>query len=93
MKKKLIEAAKESPMLDKLSRDELYEMIAELQISYEEMRDKLLTLKWKFLTLKRSMEEIDAVASISEGTEFYAMLAKKALDNEYVGDTEPRSEF
>lgn len=86
MKKAMIEAAKESPMLDKLSRAELYEMIAELQIAYDDIRDE-------FLGLKLALEEIDKVASISEGTEFYAMLAKKALDNQYVGDTEPRSEF
>lgn len=42
---------------------------------------------------REALEEIYRVASISEGVQFYAMLAKKALDHEYVGDTEPRSEF
>ena len=42
---------------------------------------------------RNTLEEIYRVASVSEGVQFYAMLAKKALDHEYVRDTEPRSEF
>lgn len=43
--------------------------------------------------LETALEEIERVALVSEGTAFYAMVARMGLDGEYVGDTEPRSEF
>jgi len=39
--------------------------------------------------LEACLEEIERVALVSEGVEFYAMLARKGLDGEYVRDPEP----
>lgn len=39
--------------------------------------------------LEACLEEIERVAQVSEGVEFYAMLARKGLDGEYVRDPQP----
>lgn len=39
--------------------------------------------------LEACLEEIERVALVSEGVEFYAMLARKGLDGEYVRDPQP----
>ncbi len=41
--------------------------------------------------LEACLEEIERVALVSEGVEFYAMLARKGLDGKYVRDPQPRS--
>jgi len=39
--------------------------------------------------LEACLEEIERVAQYSEGVKFYAMLARKGLDGEYVRDPQP----
>ena len=39
--------------------------------------------------LEACLEEIERVAQVREGVEFYAMLARKGLDGEYVRDPQP----
>lgn len=39
--------------------------------------------------LEACLEDIEKIALVSEGVEFYAMLARKGLDGEYVRDPKP----
>ena len=47
------------------------------------------SLKERIDDLEACLEEIERVALVSEGVEFYAMLARKGLDGEYVRDPQP----
>ena len=47
------------------------------------------TLQARIENLEACLEEIERVALVSEGVVFYAMLARKGLDGEYVRDPQP----
>lgn len=47
------------------------------------------SLEERVKDLEACLEEIERVALVSEGVEFYAMIARKGLDGEYVRDPEP----
>ena len=48
-------------------------------------------LFYRVKSLEAALEEIERVALVSEGVEFYAMVARKGLDGEFDddGDSEP----
>jgi hypothetical protein len=54
-----------------------FDEIMRLECSEAELLDRVYLLE-------SCLEEIEQVALVSEGVEFYAMLARKALDDEYV---------
>ena len=55
-------------------------------------QDSLMSDNGASIILRQALEEIRDVANVSEGVEFYAMLAEKALDdaNKVYADLRPK---
>ena len=69
--------------------------VASLEVKYAEMhdtivalRDKIKELQREVFVLRKGLDEIRQVADISDKSQFYAMMANKALNGELYIDEE-----
>lgn len=69
--------------------------VASLEVKYAEMqdtiailRDKVKELQREIFVLRKGLDEIRQVADISDKSQFYAMMANKALNGELYIDEE-----